>query len=178
MTGVAAMLVRWRRTMVPFLGWIGELKDPQILKADLNAGITVALVLVPQSMDYARLAGWSPYVGLYASFIPVLLAAIMGSSRQPGTGPVTVVDCRSPATTGRNRRRRLSSLRGDVGNPGWRISVGTGVITTWCVGGFPVSPGRRGFHQGCGDHYRDLAAIQIVRCGGRVRSASWCCRCG
>jgi SulP family sulfate permease len=64
MTDVAAMLVRWRRTMTPFLGWIGELKDPQILTADLIAGITVALVLVPQSMDCAQLAGLPPYVGL------------------------------------------------------------------------------------------------------------------
>lgn len=97
MIDVTATLARWRRMMVPFLGWVGELKDPQVLKADLIAGITVALVLVPQSMAYAQLAGLPPYIGLYASFIPVMLAALMGSSRQLGTGPVAVVSLMTAA---------------------------------------------------------------------------------
>jgi len=97
MIDVTATLVRWRRMMVPFLDWIGELKDPQVLKADLIAGITVALVLVPQSMAYAQLAGLPPYIGLYASFVPVMLAAFMGSSRQLGTGPVAVVSLMTAA---------------------------------------------------------------------------------
>ncbi|HWS02822.1 MAG TPA: SulP family inorganic anion transporter, partial [Gammaproteobacteria bacterium] len=83
--------------MVPFLGWMGELKHPQTLRADLIAGITVALVLVPQSMAYAQLAGLPPYIGLYASFIPVIIAALMGSSRQMATGPVAVVSLMTAA---------------------------------------------------------------------------------
>lgn len=76
---------------LPFLTWIYEIKDAKILKADLLAGLTVALVLVPQSMAYAQLAGLAPQYGLYASFLPVMIAALMGSSRQLGTGPVAVV---------------------------------------------------------------------------------------
>ena len=76
---------------LPFLAWIHEIKDEDILKADLVAGLTVALVLVPQSMAYAQLAGLAPQYGLYASFLPVMIAALMGSSRQLGTGPVAVV---------------------------------------------------------------------------------------
>ncbi|MBT7839604.1 MAG: sulfate permease [Candidatus Thioglobus sp.] len=76
---------------LPFLAWIGEIRDSNILKADLVAGLTVALVLVPQSMAYAQLAGLPPQHGLYASFLPVMIAALMGSSRQLGTGPVAVV---------------------------------------------------------------------------------------
>lgn len=75
----------------PFLEWIGELKNPEILRADVVAGLTVALVLVPQSMAYAQLAGLPPQYGLYASFLPVMIAALMGSSRQLGTGPVAIV---------------------------------------------------------------------------------------
>ena len=75
----------------PFKGWVGELKDPAVLKADLIAGITVALVLIPQSMAYAQLAGLPPYYGLYAAFLPGMVAAIFGSSRQLATGPVAVV---------------------------------------------------------------------------------------
>ncbi|HIB96997.1 MAG TPA: sulfate permease [Candidatus Thioglobus sp.] len=76
---------------LPFLAWIGEIRDSNVLKADMVAGLTVALVLVPQSMAYAQLAGLPPQHGLYASFLPVMIAALMGSSRQLGTGPVAVV---------------------------------------------------------------------------------------
>jgi len=75
----------------PFLRWIHELKDPKILRADLIAGLTVALVLIPQSMAYATLAGLPEVYGLYIAFVPVFIAALWGSSRQLGTGPVAVV---------------------------------------------------------------------------------------
>lgn len=76
---------------VPFLNWITELRDRKVLVADAVAGITVALVLVPQSMAYAQLAGLPAYYGLYAAFMPPLVAALFGSSRQLATGPVAVV---------------------------------------------------------------------------------------
>jgi SulP family sulfate permease len=60
--------------ILPFRAWISELKDPNVLRADLIAGISVALVLVPQSMAYAQLAGLPAYYGLYASFLPVMVA--------------------------------------------------------------------------------------------------------
>ena len=66
----------------PFKDWISDLKNPKNLQADVVAGLTVALVLVPQSMAYAHLAGLPPYYGLYASFLPVAIASIFGSSRQ------------------------------------------------------------------------------------------------
>ena len=75
----------------PFKDWVSELRNPKILQADIIAGITVALVIVPQSMAYAQLAGLPPYYGLYASFLPVAIASIFGSSRQLATGPVAVV---------------------------------------------------------------------------------------
>ena len=70
---------------------MSDLRNPKILQADIIAGITVALVIVPQSMAYAQLAGLPPYYGLYASFLPVAIASIFGSSRQLATGPVAVV---------------------------------------------------------------------------------------
>ncbi len=77
--------------LFPFLNWVHELKDPKILRADLIAGLTVALVLIPQSMAYATLAGLPEVYGLYIAFVPVFIAALWGSSRQLGTGPVAVV---------------------------------------------------------------------------------------
>ncbi|QKQ28177.1 SulP family inorganic anion transporter [Candidatus Reidiella endopervernicosa] len=77
--------------LLPFMNWLGEAKNPTTIRADLIAGITVALVLIPQSMAYAQLAGLPPYYGLYISFMPVIIAALWGSSKQLATGPVAVV---------------------------------------------------------------------------------------
>ena len=83
--------------LLPFMSWIGNCTKPKVLQADIIAGITVALVLVPQSMAYAQLAGLPPYYGLYASFLPGIVAALFGSSRQLATGPVAVVSLMTAA---------------------------------------------------------------------------------
>ena len=80
----------------PFLRWLPYGGDK--LRADFVAGLTVALVLVPQSMAYAQLAGMPPYYGLYAAFLPVMVAALWGSSNQLGTGPVAVVSLLTAST--------------------------------------------------------------------------------
>jgi MFS superfamily sulfate permease-like transporter len=85
------------RNVLPFLEWL-EHYDFQSLKADLLSGLTVALVLIPQSMAYAQLAGLPPYYGLYASLFPPVIAALFGSSRQLATGPVAVVSLMTAAT--------------------------------------------------------------------------------
>ncbi len=87
----------WKERFTPFTEWVGELKDGATLKADALAGLTVALILVPQSMAYAQLAGLPAYVGLYASFLPVIIASIFGSSRQLATGPVAIVSLMTAA---------------------------------------------------------------------------------
>jgi len=86
-----SIISSWKDSFTPFLSWIGEIKDGKTLKADVVAGLTVALILVPQSMAYAQLAGLPAYVGLYASFLPVIIASFFGSSRQLATGPVAIV---------------------------------------------------------------------------------------
>ena len=79
------------KKFTPFLSWIWELKDTNVLKADIIAWITVALILIPQSMAYAQLAWLPAYIWLYASFLPVMIAAFFGSSRQLATWPVAIV---------------------------------------------------------------------------------------
>ncbi len=81
----------------PFLAWIKDF-NAATLRHDLIAGITVALVLIPQSMAYAQLAGLPAYYGLYAAFLPPMVAALFGSSRQLATGPVAVVSLMSAAS--------------------------------------------------------------------------------
>lgn len=85
------------KRFVPFLDWIAELKNPEILKADIIAGVTVALVLIPQSMAYAQLAGLPPQMGLYAAFLVPIVAAIFGSSRQLQNGPVAIISLMTAA---------------------------------------------------------------------------------
>ena len=81
----------------PFIEWFKGYSHGKF-RIDLIAGITVALVLIPQSMAYAQLAGLPPYYGLYAAFLPPMLAALFGSSRQLATGPVAVVSLMTAAS--------------------------------------------------------------------------------
>lgn len=76
--------------LVPFIGWL-KAYDRFSFRADLVSGLTVAMVLIPQSMAYAQLAGLPAYYGLYAAFLPPMVAGLFGSSRQLATGPVTLV---------------------------------------------------------------------------------------
>ncbi len=81
----------------PFIDWFKDY-DVASLRADAISGLTVALVLIPQSMAYAQLAGMPAYYGLYASFLPPMVAALFGSSRQLATGPVAVVSLMTAAS--------------------------------------------------------------------------------
>ena len=75
-----------------FTTWLPEaLLNKEYLTRDVIAGITIAMIIIPQSMAYATLAGVSPVYGLYASLIPVAVAALFGSSRYLATGPVAMV---------------------------------------------------------------------------------------
>ena len=83
----------------PFLEWLKGYNLAK-LRADAISGLTVALVLIPQSMAYAQLAGLPSYYGLYAAFLPPLIGALFGSSRQLATGPVAVVSLMTAASLG------------------------------------------------------------------------------
>lgn len=80
--------VRWR--WLPALSWLPSY-DRRDLGGDLSAGLTVAVMLIPQGMAYAMLAGLPPIVGLYASVFPLLAYALLGTSRQLAVGPVAMV---------------------------------------------------------------------------------------
>lgn len=84
------------KKIFPFLGWFDNYRF-EYFKADFFAGISVALILIPQSMAYAQLAGLPAYYGLYAAFLPPIIAALFGSSRQLATGPVAIVSLMTSA---------------------------------------------------------------------------------
>lgn len=68
------------------------------LISDIIAGITVSLILIPQSLAYAQLAGLPAEYGLYAAIIPPILAALFGSSRHLSTGPVAIISLMTSAS--------------------------------------------------------------------------------
>ena len=77
------------RHFFPFLEWIPRYKKSYI-KRDILAGLTVAIVLIPQGMAYALVAGLPAVYGLYASLVPVFMYALLGTSRGLGVGPVAM----------------------------------------------------------------------------------------
>ncbi|HYA41984.1 MAG TPA: SulP family inorganic anion transporter [Syntrophobacteraceae bacterium] len=84
------------RKLFPFIEWL-KISSLSTFKLDVVSGLTVALVLIPQSMAYAQLAGMPVIYGLYASFLPPMAAALFGSSRQLATGPVAIVSLMTSA---------------------------------------------------------------------------------
>ncbi|MFZ5817625.1 MAG: SulP family inorganic anion transporter [Bacillota bacterium] len=80
------MLARW----IPAIDWLRNYRRED-LSGDLSAGLTVAVMLVPQGMAYALLAGLPPVIGLYAVTIPLIVYALLGTSRQLAVGPVAMM---------------------------------------------------------------------------------------
>lgn len=75
---------------IPILSWLPGYSRNK-LNGDISAGLTVGVMLIPQGMAYAMIAGLPPIYGLYASIIPLVLYAIFGTSRQLAVGPVAMV---------------------------------------------------------------------------------------
>src|SRR5215468_3017098 len=78
------------RKLFPFLLWRDRV-TAATLRADLVAGIVGALVVLPQAVAFATLAGMPPEYGLYAAMLPVVVAALWGSSRHQMSGPTNTI---------------------------------------------------------------------------------------
>ncbi len=83
----------------PILGW-ARLYDRQALTSDTMAAVIVTIMLIPQSLAYALLAGLPPEMGLYASILPLLAYAVFGTSRVLAVGPVAVISLMTAAAVG------------------------------------------------------------------------------
>lgn len=93
----------WRRVLpsLPVLQW-GRAYNREALVSDGVAALIVTIMLIPQSLAYAMLAGLPPEVGLYASVAPLLLYAVFGTSRVLAVGPVAVVSLMTAAAIGQH----------------------------------------------------------------------------
>ena len=88
------------QNVFPISEWLLNYKRKDLV-GDLMAGVIVAIMLVPQSMAYAMLAGLPPQIGLYASIIPLLVYAVFGSSKVLAVGPVAMVSLLTLSGVGR-----------------------------------------------------------------------------
>jgi SulP family sulfate permease len=78
------------KKLIPAFDWAAHYQNSD-LRGDISAGLTVGVMLIPQGMAYAMLAGLPPIYGLYASTVPLIIYAIFGTSRQLAVGPVAMV---------------------------------------------------------------------------------------
>jgi len=115
-------VIRPAERAVPALGWLRRY-DRAALPADLIAGAITAIMLVPQAMAYAQLAGLPPEVGLYASIAPLVLYALFGSSRTMAVGPVAVASL------------MVANALSGVAAPGSEEYVGAALVLAATVGG-------------------------------------------
>ncbi|MFM1855909.1 MAG: hypothetical protein RLZ83_1218, partial [Pseudomonadota bacterium] len=76
---------------IPLMRWRDEWRQPGAVRADLMAGLTGAIVVLPQGVAFATLAGMPPQYGLYAAMVPCIVAAVFGSSRLMVTGPANAI---------------------------------------------------------------------------------------
>lgn len=76
---------------LPFLRWLPLWRQPGTVRADALAGLTGAVVVLPQGVAFATLAGMPPQYGLYAAMVPCIVAALFGSSRLMVTGPANAI---------------------------------------------------------------------------------------
>lgn len=88
-TGRNSRRREWMVKVLPAAGWLLSYRR-ELLRSDLSAGLTVAVLLIPQSMAYAALAGMPPEAGLYSAIVSLLVYAALGTSRFISVGPVAI----------------------------------------------------------------------------------------
>ena len=100
------------RRYLPILAWGAEYSGKTFTN-DLIVAVIVTVMLIPQSLAYALLAGLPVQVGLFASMAPLLLYAVFGTSRTLAVGPVAVASLMTAAAIARSRprARRSTSAR-------------------------------------------------------------------
>ncbi|UCG58221.1 MAG: solute carrier family 26 protein [Phycisphaerales bacterium] len=116
------------RKVLPILDWLGAYKRAD-LRADASAGLTVAVMLVPQAMAYAMLAGLPPAIGLYASSLPLIAYALLGSSRHLAVGPVAMISL------------IVFSACSRVAEPGSAQYIATALLLAFLVGAMQLLAG-------------------------------------
>lgn len=120
--------------LIPSVEWIKNY-DKKWLSGDISAGLTVGVMLIPQGMAYSMLAGLPPIYGLYAVTIPLIIYALLGTSRQLAVGPVAMVSL------------LIASGVGQISEAGSDEYIALSILLAFLVGSIQLSMGvfRLGF---------------------------------
>jgi len=120
--------------LIPSVEWIKNY-DKKWLSGDISAGLTVGVMLIPQGMAYSMLAGLPPIYGLYAVTIPLIIYALLGTSRQLAVGPVAMVSL------------LIASGVGQLSEAGSDEYIALSILLAFLVGSIQLSMGafRLGF---------------------------------
>ncbi|MGV6840296.1 MAG: SulP family inorganic anion transporter [Planktomarina sp.] len=92
-------MMRYLERYLPILTW-GRTYNTEALSNDLVAAVIVTIMLIPQSLAYALLAGLPPEAGIYASIVPIMLYTVFGTSRSLAVGPVAVLSLMTASAVG------------------------------------------------------------------------------
>ena len=136
------------RNFVPFLLWWPDV-DRAALKADALAALTGAVVVLPQGVAFATIAGMPPEYGLYAAMVPAIVAALFGSSRQLVSGPTTAASIGpvlEPERAGGAGQRSLRAVRAHPHLHGGRHSARDGPRAAGDPRQLRLALGHRGVH--------------------------------
>jgi len=126
----------------PILDWLQDYTTETFVR-DALAAVIVTLMLVPQALAYAMLAGLPAEVGLYASMIPLVVYALFGTSATLAVGPVAVASLMTASALG-GVAKGVAGICGRRPRPGDALRPGAfryGVTAAWIPGQFPEPPG-------------------------------------
>ena len=150
------------RSYIPMLDW-GRDYNRTAFQNDMIAAVIVTIMLIPQSLAYALLAGLPPEAGLYASILPIILYAIFGTSRALAVGPVAVVSLMTAAAVGQVAEQgtagyAVAALTLAVLSGG--ILLAMGLLKLGFLANFLSHPVDRGLHHriGCPDRRQPAQA--------------------
>jgi len=119
---------RWTGKIFPFLSWWPRV-DRATLRADAMAGLTGAVIVLPQGVAFAMLAGLPPQYGLYAAMVPAIVAALFGSSWHLVSGPTNVISI------------FLFASLSPLADPGSREFINLALTLTFLVGAMQLAMG-------------------------------------
>ena len=125
-------LREWTRELLPITTWLSDYSRAA-LRGDVVAGITVGVMLIPQGMAYALIAGMPPIYGLYAALIPLVAYPLAGSSRHLALGP-TAIDMLI-----------MGAGLGALAEAGTNEYVALAILLTAMVGGIQIGMGMMRF---------------------------------
>ena len=158
---------------IPAITWLRDYQKPWI-RTDIIAGLVAAAVVIPKAMAFATIAGLPVQVGLYTAFVPMVVYALLGTSRPLSVSTTTTISILTAADLARavpnGGARRVDCGRRDAGGSGRRHVNSASLLRLGFIANFISDPVLAGFKAGIGlvivlDQVPKLLGLHIVKAG-------------